>query len=747
MATDLEARTISVLPGWKFCRRCYEHASSIIHPVVEEMDDSVPFIPNLPGPSSQPKNTLNISLNALDESPIKLQGLAQHQRKRKASTKLKKAVSKLQSKVAEAYNVDIEYETVEPEKDVLTKAADLDKLTQLMKEKIQISDYNTQIKILTLTPDSWTKNYAVNYFGVTDYQIRKSRQLKELHGILPTPEKKRGKALSIEVANLVESFYQDDEISRIMPGKKDFLSVGKGTQKRHEQKRLLLCNLHEIYILFKEKYPNEKIGFSKFCSLRPKWCISAGSSGTHAVCVCTHHQNTILLLNAVQWDIKYKDVMAKIVCDPLSNECMVHRCSNCPGSDALRSFLKDKLSDFDEDDELQFNQWESTDRPQMITQTVCISDFIDLVVKRIDNLTSHSFIAKCQAKFLKDLKEEIQPNECIVLGDFAENYEFVVQDEIQSYHWAKDSCTLHPIVLYHKDLEGNLHSKSFCFISEDRLHDTCFVYEIQRLLTNHIKSNFPLITKMFYFSDGCAAQYKNYKNFINLCHHYDDFEIHAEWVFFATSHGKSPCDGIGGTVKRTTAKASLQRTVQNQILSVDKMFEFCSNNIKGITFILIPPNDLSAVRHSLKPRFDRAKTIPGTRSNHHYKPQSSTSMGFKRTSEDTEFQIINIASGVIETTHNQVTTSDLQLQSFVACKYDSFWWIGVVEDIDNDHNDAKIRFMHPHGPSMRFTWPSTADICWIPVANVIITITAPTTRSGRIYDVELSDYNKILSMI
>ena len=116
------------------------------------------------------------------------------------------------------------------------------------------------------------------------------------------PSSKIGKTLSNDVIQQVELFYQDDEYSRLMPGKKDFVSVGKGRQGRvHEQKRLLLCNLHELYTLFKEKNPDVKIGFSKFCILRPiKWCISAGSAGTHSVCVCTHHQNTILLLSAIK---------------------------------------------------------------------------------------------------------------------------------------------------------------------------------------------------------------------------------------------------------------------------------------------------------------------------------------------------------------------------------------------------------------------------------------------------------------
>ena len=55
-----------------------------------------------------------------------------------------------------------------------------------------------------------------------------------------------------------------------------------------------------------------------------------------------------------------------------------------------------------------------------------------------------------------------------------------------------------------------------------------------------IKKNFPQIKSVDYFSDGCAGQHKNYKAFLNLCHHKSDFDNDATWAFFATSHGKSP---------------------------------------------------------------------------------------------------------------------------------------------------------------------------------------------------------------
>ena len=68
-----------------------------------------------------------------------------------------------------------------------------------------------------------------------------------------------------------------------------------------------LCNLQKLYIVFKEKHPNVNIEFSKFYALRPKWCVLAGLKMTHSVCVCSAHQNIVLLADAVDWDLTYKD--------------------------------------------------------------------------------------------------------------------------------------------------------------------------------------------------------------------------------------------------------------------------------------------------------------------------------------------------------------------------------------------------------------------------------------------------------
>ena len=92
---------------------------------------------------------------------------------------------------------------------------------------------------------------------------------------------------------------------------------------------------------------------------------------------------------------------------------------------------------------------------------------------------------------------------------------------------------------------------------------------------------------MFYFSDGCAEKYKNYKQFVNLRHHKLDFEIVAEWIFFATIREKSPCDSIGGFMKPYAVKQSLQRPLEDQILSYVSMFNLFNLKSKASDFLVL----------------------------------------------------------------------------------------------------------------------------------------------------------------
>ena len=164
------------------------------------------------------------------------------------------------------------------------------------------------------------------------------------------------------------------------------------------------------------------------------------------------------------------------------------------------------------------------------------------------------------------------------------NEHVIVQDEIQSYYWSKEYCTLHPLAVYFIHSDGNIQHNSLCFISDDNNHNINFVYKIQTILVDYLEENLPIVDKIFYFSDGWSEQYKNHKNFINLCHHLQYFNKDAEWIFFATSHGKSSCDGVGGFVKHYVVKHSLQRPIHDQIFSYQSMLDLCIREIPSIIF-------------------------------------------------------------------------------------------------------------------------------------------------------------------
>ena len=201
--------------------------------------------------------------------------------------------------------------------------------------------------------------------------------------------------------------------------------------------------------------------------------------------------------------------------------------------------------------------------------------------------------------------------------------------EAQGYHWTHHSCTVHPVVCYYKNSDNELQHASLCFLSDELQHDVVMVYQIQvnAIQYRYLKSLMPNLKIVEYFSDGCAAQYKNRKLFVDLCKHQEDFGVEAAWSFFATSHGKSPV-----TLKRSTALESLCRPLENQILDVDSMMSYCKSAIPTIQFVKILKNDLNHVKAILEPRFQKSSTIKGTRTFHYFKLLSTTQLGMKRIS-------------------------------------------------------------------------------------------------------------------
>ena len=102
------------------------------------------------------------------------------------------------------------------------------------------------------------------------------------------------------------------------------------------------------------------------------------------------------------------------------------------------------------------------------------------------------------------------------------------------------------------------------------------------------------------------------------------------------------CDGIGGTVKRLAARASLQRPIDNQILTAIDLFEFCKKEISGITFLFVSKTDVEAERKNQEKRFTEGHTVAGTRANHYFLPINKNEIQVSRVSRDTKSFIASV---------------------------------------------------------------------------------------------------------
>lgn len=86
--------------------------------------------------------------------------------------------------------------------------------------------------------------------------------------------------------------------------------------------------------------------------------------------------------------------------------------------------------------------WKNKNCSKFITQSVLVEEYKEhfVLLEWI-----YICITKCQTKYLKKLKDSLPDNECIILGDFTKNYQFVIQDEIPKTIGQKKTVLYNPL--------------------------------------------------------------------------------------------------------------------------------------------------------------------------------------------------------------------------------------------------------------------------------------------------------------
>lgn len=696
-------------------------------------------------------DSLNETCKTLDCSPMKLKGLTTNPTQYK-HRKLDKIVDKLRSKFGEIDAAPTASASVESQAE-----RDWNKLIADIKQKMSKSSYGEKLQLLTLVPVSWTYEKIMDEFSVTRHMVYRSKNLFATQGLLGTPARKRGKPLNQETENKILSIYTDQELTRELPGERNTISIkDEQGEKTYHQKHLLLMNVRELYHEYKVKYPDHPVSLSKFVSLRPKYCITVDSNDTTSVCVCMQHENAKLMTELVPLnDVDIKVLMEKAVCDITNPVCMIHRCDECPDVETVETYLSQAFESagYDFNDKIRYTAWEQVDRSNIFTREDTVEEFCEKLSCRINQLTEHHYIAKHQSAALRTQKESLRSHEAIVIGDFAENYSFFVQNAIQGWHWVNSQATLHPFCIYYKDPENGIKHHSICVISNHMKHNTNTVYAFQsESLMKFIKENLPQVTKIKYFSDGCGGQYKNLKNFQNLCYHETDFGLQAEWNFFATSHGKGPCDGVGGVVKRQATRFSkqLMKSGKDRLLTAEQLYKYADENLNGIHMFYVSTENVEKYTEKLEERYLSAPKVCGSRNNHLFIPEGTKTLQVYRLSEISGLESVFAgyvvkAKGAEATDNTDTANVDIQVGMYSGVLYEGGFYVGIIMAYNQENDDYHVRFMRKSGDSeTTFVWPKHDDTCWVPANHILGAIEPPSIQgTGRSYNIPQETINRL----
>ncbi|KAL7861848.1 hypothetical protein SRHO_G00132890 [Serrasalmus rhombeus] len=164
-----------------------------------------------------------------------------------------------------------------------------------------------------------------------------------------------------------------------------------------------------------------------------------------------------------------------------------------------------------------------------------------------------------------------------------------ISAEIQSVHFggSHQQATLHTGVLYIKAEQPII---PFCSISPSRQHDPPAIWAHLSPILTQLRERCPGVTRLHFFSDGPATQYKQKANFYMLST--EPFKMgfkETSWHFFEASHGKGAPDGIGDSLKRTADSLVHHGT---DIPDAESLFLQLKQKTSSVELFFVSPEDV-----------------------------------------------------------------------------------------------------------------------------------------------------------
>lgn len=213
-------------------------------------------------------------------------------------------------------------------------------------------------------------------------------------------------------------------------------------------------------------------------------------------------------------------------------------------------------------------------------------------------------------------------------------------------------------------------------------------------------------------------------------------------AFFATSHGKGPCDGIGGTVKRLARRASLQGAVNIQTPLT--LFEWCRENVENIKSFFVSTIEIRENKKQLENRFKSARPIRGTQSFHSFVPLNSHSLEARDVSYSISPKVFVVND---PPPLELIDFFDVVIGSHIACLYDGVWYLAKVLDRNEHEFEFNVHFFSPPGEQalQGFKTSNDVDTAKLPLVNVLKLVKSlkPTTRRSRTFKIDAQEREEI----
>lgn len=459
-------------------------------------------------------------------------------------------------------------------------------------------------------------------------QVKKQivlRELGERHNIHPekppnVPQKRARKAY-IGVPELIRQFYLSDVVSRLMPGTLDCIKIKNPDGTTQEiQKHIMITSIRNAWVEYNKTFPEQKCSLVYFQKLRPK-NVMKKSDSKYFSCMCIHCENFQLLSQSFSPyflnDKSYSpsDLINTLCCDRNHFDCCSNDCDKCKN---YMIGFKQLLKPCCEEEPVRLEKWDKNTEnlyTEKFTYHKKVCDVLIEFESSFKYFKLHKFIQQTQKNFLNDSRENLKEYEAVLIVDYAEKYSTYFQRSVQSAYFGSRSIS----ILTARAYVGQLAEYSFAIASDNLKQGKLEVFASLKHIITQLKTRHQNLTHIKLFSDGCGGQFKNKYQFKNLLHTTEDFGVEIELVFFPTGHGKSPCDGIGATVKRHVRYAVLAEGIR--VITASE-FVACAKVFANKIYVYeMTQDEINQHTENLNVRWEekRTKGIPGTMKYHSFK--------------------------------------------------------------------------------------------------------------------------------